>query len=232
MGLEALVKILAIIPAYNEEECLADTVSELTSVCPDADYLVVNDGSRDRTPQICDELHLHHIDMPVNCGLTSGVKAGMKYAYRHGYDVAVQFDADGQHRPEYIPKMAEAMEQHDADIVIASRNLAGGGAVGARGTGAKLITALIKQATGQLITDPTSGMRMYDWRMIEIFARDFDISPEPDTISLFIRKGAKVVEIPAEMRERQGGTSYLRYFSAISYMARTCLSLLLFQWFR
>lgn len=75
-------------------------------------------------------------------------------------------------------------------------------------------------------------MRMYDRKMIEIFTRDFDISPEPDTISLFIRKGAKVIEIPAEMRERQGGTSYLRYFSAISYMARTCLSLLLFQWFR
>lgn len=232
MGLVALVKISAIIPAYNEEECLTDTVSELTSVCPDLDYLVVNDGSRDRTPQICDELHLHHIDMPVNCGLTSGVKAGMKYACRHDYDAAVQFDADGQRRPEYIPKMAEAMEQQDADIVIASRNLAGGGAVGARGTGAKLITALIKKTTGQLITDSTSGMRMYNRRMIETFARDIDISPEPDTISLFIRKGAKVIEIPAEMRERQGGTSYLRYFSAVSYMTRICLSLLLFQWFR
>lgn len=232
MGLEVLLNILAIIPAYNEEECLADTVSELTSICPGIDYLVVNDGSSDRTPYICDELHLNHIDMPVNCGLTSGVKAGMKYAYRHGYDAAVQFDADGQHRPEFIPKMAEAMHLKNADIVIASRNLAGGGAAGARGTGAKLITALIKRTTKQVITDPTSGMRMYNRHMIEVFARDFDISPEPDTISLLIRKGAKVIEIPAEMRDRQGGTSYLRYFSAVSYMARTCLSLLLFQWFR
>lgn len=229
---ENVLKTLAIIPAYNEEECLENTVSELVRVCPDIDYLVVNDGSHDRTGEICDKLHLNHIDMPVNCGLTSGVKAGMKYAWRKGYDAAVQFDADGQHIPVYIPKMAEAMEQQGADIVIASRNLAGGGAEGARGTGAKLITALIKQATKQNITDPTSGMRMYNRRMIETFARDFDISPEPDTISLFIRRGAKVIEIPAEMRERQGGTSYLRYFSAISYMARTCLSLLLFQWFR
>lgn len=229
---ENVLKILAIIPAYNEEECLVNTVSELTSVCPDIDYLVVNDGSHDRTPEICDELHLNHIDMPVNCGLTSGVKAGMKYAYRHGYDAAVQFDADGQHMPQYISRMADTMQEQDADIVIASRNQAGGGAVGARGTGAKLITALIKRATKQTITDPTSGMRMYNRKMIEIFAREFDISPEPDTISLLIRKGAKVIEIPAEMRERQGGTSYLRYFSAVSYMARTCLSLLLFQWFR
>lgn len=91
---------------------------------------------------------------------------------------------------------------------------------------------LIKRATKQTITDPTSGMRMYNRKMIEVFAREFDISPEPDTISLLIRKGAKVIEIPAEMRERQGGTSYLRHFSAVSYMARTCLSLLLFQWFR
>ena len=226
------MKILAIIPAYNEEECLANTVSELTSVCPDIDYLVVNDGSHDHTPEICDELHLNHIDMPVNCGLTSGVKAGMKYACRHGYDAAVQFDADGQHMPKYISKMADAMQEQHTDIVIASRNLAGGGAVGARGTGAKLITALIKQATKQTITDPTSGMRMYNRKMIETFAHEFDIAPEPDTISLLIRKGAKVIEIPAKMRERQGGTSYLRYFSAISYMARTCLSLLLFQWFR
>lgn len=202
------------------------------SVRPNIDYLVVNDGSHDRTPKICDELHLNHIDMPANCGLTSGVKAGMKYTYRHGYDAAIQFDTDGQHMPQYINKMADAMQEQHADIVIASLNLAGGGAVGARGTGAKLITALIKQATKQTITDPTSGMRMYNRKMIETFAHEFDIAPEPDTISPLIRKGAKVIEIPAKMRERQGGTSYLRYFSAISYMARTCLSLLLFQWFR
>ena len=226
------MRILAIIPAYNEEECLVDTVTELTSACPSIDYLVVNDGSHDRTPQICDEMNLSHIDMPVNCGLASGVKAGMKYAYRHGYDAAVQFDADGQHLPQYIGPMAEAMEAEDADIVIASRNLAGGGAVGARGTGAKLITFFIRCATGQVISDPTSGMRMYNRAMIEKFAHDFDIAPEPDTISLLIRKGARVIEIPAKMRERQGGTSYLRFFSAISYMLRTCLSLLLFQWFR
>lgn len=226
------VKILAIIPAYNEEDCLANTVRELVETCPDVDYLVINDGSRDRTPQICDELGLSHIDMPVNCGLTSGVKAGMKYAYRHGYDAAVQFDADGQHMPGYIPEMARALLREKADIVIASRNLAGGGAEGARGAGAKLITFFIKRATGQVVLDPTSGMRMYNKAMIEKFARDFDIAPEPDTISLLIRKGAKVIEIPAKMRERQGGTSYLRSFSSISYMARTCLSLLLFQWFR
>lgn len=98
--------------------------------------------------------------------------------------------------------------------------------------GAKLISTLIKRTNGQTILDPTSGMRMYDRTMIERFARDFDMSPEPDTISLLMRQGAKVVEIPTQMRERQGGQSYLRSWNSISYMARTCLSLLLFQWFR
>lgn len=227
-----IVRVLAIVPAYNEEECLANTVQELTQTCPDVDYLVVNDGSSDATPRICDELALRHIDLPVNCGLTSAVKAGMKYAMRHNYDAAVQIDSDGQHIPSYIPTMAKTMDEEGADIVIASRNLAGGGAVGARGAGAKLITTIIRQTTGAIITDPTSGMRMYNRAMVEKLARGFDLAPEPDTIALLIREGAKVVEIPAEMRERQGGTSYLHFMSSISYMARTCLSILLFQWFR
>ncbi len=226
------MRVLAIVPAYNEEECLANTVRELTQACPDVDYLVINDGSSDATPRICDELALSHIDLPVNCGLTSAVRAGMKYATRHGYDAAVQIDSDGQHIPTYIPTMAKTMRDEGADIVIASRNLAGGGAVGARGAGARLITAIIRRTCGATITDPTSGMRMYNRAMVEALARGFDLAPEPDTIALLIRRGAKVIEVPAEMRERQGGTSYLHFMSSISYMARTCLSILLFQWFR
>ena len=128
--------------------------------------------------------------------------------------------------------MAEALSQKKADVVIASRNLAGGGAVGARGIGAKLITGLIRFASGQVISDPTSGMRMYNRKMIEKFAKSFDLQPEPDAMAYLIRKGATVVEVPAEMRDRQGGTSYLNFFKSISYMARTCLSIILFIWFR
>lgn len=226
------MRILAIVPAYNEEDCLEATIRELTEVCPEVDYLVVNDGSRDSTAAICDRLRLNHVDLPVNCGLTSAFKTGMKYAWRNGYDAAVQFDSDGQHRPEYILPMAETMEREDASIVIASRYLAAARGHSARDIGARLITALIKHGTKQTITDPTSGMRMYNKKMIRTYAEGFDLPPEPDTVSLFMRRGEKVVEIPAEMRERQGGTSYLHFYSSISYMARTCLSLLLFQWFR
>lgn len=226
------MRILAVIPAYNEEDCIADTVKHLVDVCPDVDYLVVNDGSKDHTESICRELGLNHVTLPVNTGLTSGFKCGMKYANRHDYDAVVQFDADGQHLPEFIPAMAEAMERENAGIVIASRSLNGEPPTGARGAGSKLISWLIKMTTGVTISDPTSGMRMYDRSLIEQFATGFDLSPEPDTVAMLARKGVKVVEVPAHMEERQGGQSYLDLPNIVRYMLRTCFSILMFQWFR
>lgn len=226
------MRVLAVIPAFNEEDCIEATVRHLVATCPEVDYLVVNDGSKDRTEEICREQGINHVTLPVNTGLTSGFKCGMKYADRLGYDAVVQFDADGQHLPEYIPVMAEAMEREGAGIVIASRALAGCPPTGARGAGSKLISWLIKATTGATITDPTSGMRMYDRKLIEAFARGFDLSPEPDTVAMLARQGTKVIEIPAQMQERQGGTSYLDLPNVVRYMLRTCFSILMFQWFR
>ncbi|MCH3942132.1 MAG: glycosyltransferase family 2 protein [Atopobiaceae bacterium] len=227
------MRVLALIPAYNEEACLEDTVMALRDACPDIGYLVVNDGSSDGTRAILDSLRLSHVDLPINTGLTSAFRTGMKYAERHGYDAVVQFDADGQHLPEYIGTMAEVMERQNADIVIASRYLDGSERpTGARGAGSRLISRLIKATTGTTITDPTSGMRMFDRRMISYFAGGFDTAPEPDTIALAARKGYRVIEVPAKMQERQGGESYLKLVNVIKYMTRTCLSILLFQWLR
>jgi hypothetical protein len=129
--------------------------------------------------------------------------------------------------------MAEEMERADADIVIGSRLVDGKTRIaGARGLGSRLISRLIALTTGTTITDPTSGMRMYNHAMIEMFADGFDVAPEPDTVALVARKGGTVVEVPVEMHERQGGESYLKLSSIIRYMSRTCLSILLFQWFR
>lgn len=226
------MRVLAVIPAFNEEECIEGTVSMLTRECPEVDYVVINDGSSDRTQAICEAHGINVINLPLNTGLASGFRTGMKYAWRHGYDAVVQFDADGQHLPCYIPQMADAMVERKANIVIASRGLNGVRPTGVRGLGSRLISALIKATTGTTVTDPTSGMRMYDRSMIEHFAKDFDISPEPDTIALMARKGKVIVEIPAEMRERQGGESYLDIPHIIGYMSRTCASIILFQWFR
>ena len=226
------MRILAVVPAYNEEACIASTITELCQVAPQVDYIIINDGSADRTLDICKERGFNYLNLPVNGGLSAGFRAGMRYAKEHGYDAVVQFDSDGQHRPEYITPMAQAMVNEGATIVIASRFVTKARGNSPREIGSKLISWLIKTSTGQTITDPTSGMRMYDRGLIETYARSFDFSPEPDTISLLMRRGAKVVEIETEMRERQGGESYLSFYNSIMYMARTCLSLLLFQWFR
>ena len=226
------MRVLAVIPAYNEEACIEGTVTNLVATCPEIDYVIINDGSKDRTKAICEERGFNCVSLPVNTGLTSGFKTGMKYAARHGYDAVVQFDADGQHLPQYIPDMARAMQEQGANIVIASRILAGEAPTGARNLGSKLISWLIKMTTGTVITDPTSGMRMYDRSLIETFAKSFDLAPEPDTVAMLARKGAKVVEVPARMQDRQGGTSYLNFTSSIRYMLRTCFSILMFQWFR
>lgn len=226
------MRILAIIPAYNEEDCIEQTVRGLQAACPEVDYLVVNDGSTDGTRRICEQQRLRHVNLPVNSGLAVGFQTGMKYAERHGYDAAVQFDADGQHLPEYIPSMADAMQKEQASIVIASRVRAGEKLTGARGAGSRLISSLIRLTSGMRITDPTSGMRMYDRDMIKQFAYGRDYTPEPDTIALLARKGAKVAEIPAHMQERQGGESYFDLPHVASYMSRICFSILLFQWFR
>lgn len=226
------MRILAVVPAYNEEACIASTITELCQVAPQVDYIIINDGSADRTLDICKERGFNYLNLPVNGGLSAGFRAGMRYAKEHGYDAVVQFDSDGQHRPEYIAPMAQTMVNEGANIVIASRFVIKPRGNSPREIGSKLISWLIKTSTGQTITDPTSGMRMYDRGLIEKYARSFDFSPEPDTISLLMRRGAKVVEIETEMRERQGGESYLSFYNSIMYMARTCLSLLLFQWFR
>lgn len=226
------MRILAVIPAYNEEACLATTVAGLVATCPDIDYLVINDGSVDGTEQICLEQGLNHLCMPVNTGLTSVFRTGMKYAMRHDYDAVVQFDADGQHLPDYIAPMAQALEEQDADIVIASRVLAGEAPVGLRNVGSKMISWLIRRTTGAVITDPTSGMRLYNRRMIELFATGFDVQPEPDTIALVARRGGRIIEVGARMQERQAGESYLTTGASVKYMMRMFLSILLYQWLR
>ena len=227
------MRVLAVVPAFNEEECIANTISELKTTCPEVDYLVINDGSSDTTADVIASQGLNGVSLPVNTGLTSAVRTGMKYAWRNGYDAVVQFDADGQHMPSYIPVMAQAMEQEDAEIVIASRYLDGSvKPSGARGAGSRLITWLIKLTTGKTITDPTSGMRMYSRRMIDLFATGFDVAPEPDLVALVARKYGPVIEVQTQMRERQGGESYLKLGNVIRYMSRTCLAIVMSRFLR
>lgn len=226
------MKLLAIIPAYNEQDCIVGTVRELQRVAPTVDILVINDGSTDDMGKICRQEGFNFLDLPVNVGLSTGFQAGMKYADRHGYDCAIQFDADGQHRPEYIQPMLDALVSEGADIVIGSRFVSKKKGASARMAGSALISFLIKLTTGKKLFDPTSGMRMYNKRAIAEFVKRSDFGPEPDTLAFLIRKGFKVVEVQAEMRDRETGESYLSFSKSIMYMARAFVSITIVQWLR
>ena len=225
-------KVLAIIPAYNEEGSLQNTIEELKAVAPEVDFIVINDGSTDSTGGICRANGYPVLDLPVNGGLTVGFQTGMKYAARKGYGYAIQFDADGQHMPRYIDAMRKKMDDADADIVIGSRFVQFKKEHSARMFGSRIITFIVKMTTGKRVSDPTSGMRMFNRRMIELFAKDMSLNPEPETSAHLIRKGVMVEEVQVSMRDRTAGESYLNLTRSAAYMIRVCTSILFVQWFR
>ena len=225
------MKTLLIIPAYNEEESLKATIDSVQKEAPDVDFLIVNDGSSDGTERVCRENHYPFLDLATNLGLAGAFQAGLKYGYRHNYDCAIQFDADGQHLPEYIAELRDAVKIYD--IAIGSRFIDQKKPNSLRMFGSNLIQWSIKVTTGKNITDPTSGMRAFNKRMIAYMANGLNYGPEPDTVSYLIKRaGAKVVEVPVEMQERVAGESYLKPWSSAMYMMRMAISILFLQFFR
>lgn len=224
-------KLLIVIPAYNEEGSIERVVDDLIQNYPQYDYVVVNDGSRDRTAAICRSRGYRLIDLPVNLGLAGAFQTGLRYAAEHGYDCAMQLDADGQHLPRYIAPMLEELEA-GADIVIGSRFVTVLKPRTLRMVGSYLISWAIRLTTGQPICDPTSGMRMFNRRLLEEFAQNLNYGPEPDTISYLIKNGAVVKEVQVKMAERTAGESYLNFARSVQYMIKMGLSILLIQWFR
>ena len=224
-------KLLIVFPAYNEEGSIERVVDDLIQNYPQYDYVVVNDGSRDRTAAICRSRGYRLIDLPVNLGLAGAFQTGLRYAAEHGYDCAMQLDADGQHLPRYIAPMLEKLEA-GADIVIGSRFVTVLKPRTLRMVGSYLISWAIRLTTGQPICDPTSGMRMFNRRLLEEFAQNLNYGPEPDTISYLIKNGAVVKEVQVKMAERTAGESYLNFARSVQYMIKMGLSILLIQWFR
>lgn len=224
-------KLLIVIPAHNEEANIVQVVEELTRSYPQYDYVVVNDGSRDKTAALCRAHGYRLIDLPVNLGLAGAFQTGLRYAAENDYDCAMQLDADGQHLPRYIAPMLEELEA-GADIVIGSRFITVLKPRTLRMVGSYLISWAIRLTTGQPICDPTSGMRMFNRRLLEEFAQNLNYGPEPDTISYLIKNGAVVKEVQVEMAERTAGESYLNFARSVQYMIKMGLSILLIQWFR
>lgn len=219
--------VLVIIPAYNEAESIERVVDELITGFPQFDYVVVTDGPTDGTDEICRRRGYNAVFLPKNLGLTGCFQNGMKYAKSLDYSYAVQFDGDGQHRPEYIAPMAAKCAE-GYDIVQGSRFLNKDSAKmePLRSFGAWLIRTSIRMKTGVRMTDPTCGMRMYGKNIIEKFATESGMSPEPDTVSRLVNEGARYAEVPVKVVERTAGESYLSPGNAAKYMKRILRSIM------
>lgn len=225
------MKCLVIVPAYNEEESIVGVIENLKKHYAAYDYVVINDGSSDNTAELCRKMGYELIDLPVNLGLAGAFQTGLKYAYRKGYDYAIQFDADGQHRPEFIEAMLDKI-QEGYDIVIGSRFVTEKKPHSMRMLGSNLISLATRITTGRKVKDPTSGMRMFNKKMIVEFALNLNYGPEPDTISYLLKQGATIAEVQVEMDERAAGESYLNLSRSVMYMLRMLMSILFIQNFR
>lgn len=223
--------VLIVIPAYNEELNIVNTINDIKENCDCADYVIINDGSKDNTLQVIREHGFNCINGFANLGLFGAVQMGFKYALEQGYEIAIQFDGDGQHSAAYIKDMVEEIKKGN-DIVIGSRFVTEKKDWSARMLGSRLITIAIKLVTGKTINDPTSGLRAYDKTSLIDYANDMNNPPEPDTLVYMLRKKRKVKEIQVTMKEREFGESYLNLANTIRYMSRTLVSIFLIQPFR
>jgi glycosyltransferase involved in cell wall biosynthesis len=222
-------KILVIVPAYNEEKSLPRVIRDLRVHSPGVDVLVVDDGSHDATPHIADDMDVNVLKLPFNLGIGGAVQAGYLYADRQGYDIAVQFDGDGQHIALEVEKLLQPVISGSADIVAGSRFLIPGGyqAPVTRKIGMWIFSFLLSRILGMRVTDTTSGFRAANRRVIEYFARHYpEDYPEVEALVLLHKKGFRIIEVPVMMRERTGGRSSITAIRSVYYMVKVLLAVL------
>ena len=223
-------RVVVLIPAYNEEATITGVIASIREHAPSADIVVINDGSRDGTARLVRESGAVLLDLPLNLGIGGGMQTGFKYALRNGYDIAVQCDADGQHPAESILALVEKVEAGVADVVIGSRYVADTGysPTFTRRVGKSLLSRWIDLLIGGGVTDTTSGFRAMNRRALEVFCETYpEDYPEPEALVILHRRGLKAAEVPVTMRERQGGESSIRAMSAVYYMVKVGMAILL-----
>lgn len=228
------MKVLMIIPAYNEELNIENTVNKIKKYNSKSlnkiDYVVINDGSIDGTKEICLKNNYNVINLVHNLGIGGAVQTGYKYALEHNYDAAIQFDGDGQHDENYIDILINELE-NGYNFVIGSRfvsNISKFKSTGTRRMGIKILSFLIRLCTGKKIYDPTSGFRCADKEVIKIFANHYPTEyPEPESTVELISRKYKVKEVPVEMHEREFGTSSIKPLKSIYYMFSVSISIII-----
>lgn len=229
-------KILIIIPAYNEEDCILKTYTDIKKYNQkygtNYDVIVINDCSTDNTLNICLSNDIPVISLVHNLGIGGAVQTGYKFACQNGYDIALQYDGDGQHDIAYVKDIVQPIIDGEADFVIGSRFIKKGSSEfqssTARRIGIKIISFFIKLTTKKKIYDVTSGFRAANKAIIQEFANAYPIDyPEPITNAELLKKNYTVKEIPVSMNERLGGVSSIRAWKNIYYMLNVVLSILI-----
>lgn len=228
-------KVLLIIPAYNEEVNILNTYNSIVKYNKENktkyDAIVINDCSKDKTKKILEDNNIPHINLVHNLGIGGAVQTGYKWAYMNDYDIAVQFDGDGQHDVRYVKNIIEPIIKDNADMVIGSRfvkKIDTFQSTRARRAGIKIISFFIKKATGKKIYDTTSGFRAVNKEIIKDFSISYPLEyPEPLTTAEILKKKYRVKEIPVEMKERTGGVSSIRSWKNAYYMINVTLSLII-----
>lgn len=223
------MRTLVIIPAYNEEGAILNTINNLKRNNEKVDYVIIDDCSRDNTLKICKDNNLNVIHLPVNLGIGGAVQTGYKYAYENNYDIAIQMDADGQHDAKYISALVEKVEE-GYDLVIGSRFIEKQGfqSTFVRRLGINLYSFIIKLFTKKVIKDTTSGYRAVNSKIIKIFAKNYPVDyPEPETNAYIAKNNFKITELPMKMKTRDTGSSSITPIKSIYYAAKVGLAVML-----
>jgi glycosyltransferase involved in cell wall biosynthesis len=221
------MKILAIIPAFNEQDGLKKVAAQFKDI-DFVDVLVINDCSKDHTSEIGRMLGFNVVDLPCNLGIGGAVQTGYKYAWENGYDIAIQVDGDGQHNPSYIKDLIIPIKEGKADLVIGSRYLKKEGFQSSfmRRVGINYFSFLINLFEKKKITDPTSGFRACNRKVIEHFSKRYPHDyPEPESIVYLLRNNFSIEEVAVIMNERFGGASSITSFKSIYYMIKVSLAI-------
>ena len=228
-----MIKIAAIVPAYNEEKTIATVVNDIKHIAMSSswtiDVIVVNDCSKDATETIITHLDCIVLNLPINLGIGGAVQTGFKYAFEKNYDYAIQVDGDGQHPANEIPKLIDTAMQHQYDVVIGSRFIMNKGfqSSAIRRFGIHYFKKLNKLLIGKTIYDSTSGFRLINKKVLSIVNEIYpDEYPEPEAIILYALNHLKIGEVAVEMKERQGGVSSIGFTSSIYYMFKVTLAII------